>query len=135
MDTVNGLDAQVAAMATDRANVAFLCLGVNDLNGGDMEALQAKVESNIVTVKSYGTKPIYIGPVKCWTDNTGAVEQDKALIRSAIIAGCAAQSCDHIVTYDCPDYLASETADGVHPLLAGAIKLEAHIRPQVEALL
>jgi lysophospholipase L1-like esterase len=122
---MSNLDGQVAAAASDHAGLIIIHMGTNDNDAGDMGALQAKVESNLATLKS--TNPaarIYFANVlPRWTDNSGAEEVDKANIRAAIAAACTAQGVTCWDTYTVPWIDAADTEDGCHPTLAGRYKL------------
>jgi hypothetical protein len=127
------MDAQTLATAGDGANKIILALGTNDNDAGDMVALQAKVESNIVALKSSnpGVSIYYMNLLPRWTNNTGATPVDKSHIRAAIAAACAAQSVTCWDTFTDPWITAGQTTDGLHPTAAG----HAAIATRVLALL
>lgn len=123
------MDAQVAASATDDADVIILELGTNDDNAGNMAALQAKVESNIDILRTTNPRATlyYMGTFPRWTDNTGATPIDKSNIRAAIQAACAAKSVTYWDTYSTPWIDPGDTNDGTHPTAAGHAKIAAQV--------
>jgi lysophospholipase L1-like esterase len=90
-----------------------------------MMALQAKVESNIATLKSSNPNAViyYLNVLPSWTDNTGAVAVDKSNIRATISAACAAQGITCWDPYTVPWITAADTVDGTHMVAAGARKI------------
>ena len=114
------LDGQVAASATDNAQIIIIELGTNDNSAGDMAALQAKVESNIAALKLSNPNATiyYVNNLPRWTDVGGGTPADKATIRAAIIAACASQGITCWDTYTTPWIAAADTLDGVHPNIA-----------------
>lgn len=128
MDHANGgdsimdnMDAQALAAANDDANVIILAIGANDNNAGDMSALQAKYEENIVKLKASNPHAtIYsMNILPVWTDITGTTPVNKANIRTAIAAACVSQGITCWDTFTIPWITAGQTSDGVHPTAAG----------------
>lgn len=115
------LATQIAAGASDNADISFIQMGVNDDNAGNMTTLQGKVESAITTLKASNprTTIYWINVLKTWTDATFATELDKANIRAAIAAGCAAQGVTCIDTYTSPWLTTAQMNDNKHPNAAG----------------
>jgi hypothetical protein len=113
--------ADAAATAGDNADMVLMALGTNDDNATNAATLQAAVESQIQTVRTNNPSAIitYLNVPPRWTDNTGAVPVDKANIRAAIAAGCAAQGITCVDTFSTPWFAANQTLDGTHPATAG----------------
>lgn len=126
---LTGMDSQVAAASADNANIIIMAFGTNDDNGGNMAALQAEIEENIVEIA--GTNPLaliyYLNVLPKWTDNTGVTEIDKSNIRTAVAAACAAQSITCWDTYTVPWIDAADTTDGTHPTDGGHGKVKDKI--------
>lgn len=119
------MDGQTDEAVIDNNEVVIIGLGTNDDNAGDMTALQAKVESNILKLKA-GNPNItiyYMNVLPRWTNVGGSVINDKSNIRAAISAACAAQSVECWDTFTDPWILPSDTQDGTHPTIAGGIKI------------
>lgn len=126
---MNDLDTQAAAAAGDNATKIIIALGTNDNNAGDMEALQAKVESNIIALKASNPNATiyYMNVLPRWTDNTGATPVDKSNIRTAIAAACTAQGVTCWDTLSTPWITAAQTSDGLHPIAAGSQAIATQI--------
>lgn len=126
---ISNMDAQVVAAASDNASIIILALGTNDNNAGDMAALQAEVEENIIELK--GTNPgariYYFNVLPKWTDALGGTSVDKSNIRTAIAAACTAQSITCWDTYTTPWITAADTSDGTHPNASGKAKIVAQV--------
>ncbi len=119
------MDSQTVNAVTVIADVIICFLGTNDDNAGDMGALQAEVEENLLELKTaWPTTVIYYANVlPKWTDSGGLTEVDKSNIRTAIVAACAAQGVICWDTYTTPWIIASDTSDGVHPNASGSEKI------------
>ena len=119
----------VAASATDNADIIIIEMGVNDDNAGDMEALQAQVEAHLVTLK--GTNPhavIYWMFLPAYVSALeGAELSAKDNVRAAVAAGCAAQGVTYWDTMTTPWILPTDTADGWHPTLSGHRKIAGEV--------
>lgn len=127
------MDGQTDAAVIDNNEVVIIELGTNDDNSGDMVALQAKVESNIIKLKA-GNPNItiyYMNVLPRWTNVSGAVINDKSNIRAAISAACAAQSIECWDTFTDPWILPSDTQDGTHPTVAGGVKIWNKIKERI----
>lgn len=126
---MSNLDAQVTAAATDSANLIIIHIGTNDDNAGDMTALQAEVEENLIELKaSNPLATIYVMNVlKRWTAVDGVTEVAKGNIRTAIAAACTAQSVTCWDTYTSTWIDAADTSDGLHPNDAGHAKILTQI--------
>ena len=129
MSATGGMDDQALACASDNSDLIIMGLGTNDDNGGDMTALQAKVESNITALKSSNpnARLAYINVLPRWTDVTGATPVDKSNIRTAIASACTAQSVTCLDPYTEPWILPSDTVEGIHPNASGNTKIWSHI--------
>ncbi len=127
------MDAQTLAAATDNADVIVIALGTNDDNAGNMATLQAEAEENIAELKaSNPNATIYwMNVLPRWTDSTGATPVDKSNIRTAIAAACTAQSITCIDTFSTPWITAAQTADGLHPTVAGHAAIAAQILARI----
>jgi hypothetical protein len=123
------LDTQVVAAAGDEATIIILALGVNDNEGGDMAALQAKVETNILALKTSNPTATlyYMNILPQWTDSGGGTPIDNSLKRAAILAACTAKSITCWDTYTTPWITAAQTIDGLHPLALGHSSIVAQI--------
>lgn len=119
------LDTYVAAAVDDNADVVIVQMGVNDDNGGDMTALQAKVEENLAELKaSNRNASIYWMFLPAYEGTTeGDPLVAKGNIRTAIAAGCAAQGISYWDTLSDPWILPTDTSDGWHPTAAGHQKI------------
>ena len=125
---MTGMDAQVAA-STDDLNIIIIHMGTNDNNAGDMVALQAKVEANIVILKANNPSAViyYMNVLPRWTDVGGGTEVDKSNIRTAIAAACTSKGIACWDTYTTPWIVVGDTSDGIHPTIAGSIKITTEI--------
>lgn len=105
-------------------------LGTNDDNAGNMTTLQAAVESGLTTLKANNPDAdiYWINVLPRWTDNTGGTEIDKSNIRTAVAAGCLAQSITCWDAYGEMGLLASETTDGTHLAAAGQTRLANYVK-------
>lgn len=116
------MDAQVAAAATDDADVIILQLGTNDTSATGM---QAEVEENIVELRASNPRAViyYMNVLPRWTDVGGGTPVDKSAIRAAIAAACAAQGVTCWDTFTSPWITAAQTLDGLHPNDAGHLAI------------
>ena len=126
---MSNMDAQVVSAAGDNARVIILALGTNDTDGGNMTALQAEVEENIVELKASNPNATlyYMNVLPRWTDIGGVTEADKSHIRTAIAAACTAQGITCWDTYADPWIIVTDTSDGIHPTTAGHTKIAAEV--------
>jgi lysophospholipase L1-like esterase len=115
------LDGQADAAANDDADIIIHEHGTNDDNDGDMLALQAKIESNIIKLKASNPRAqqFYLGVLPRWTDNTGATSVDKSNIRAAQQAACIAQGITYWDTFTAPWITPDQTTDGTHLAATG----------------
>jgi lysophospholipase L1-like esterase len=123
----SNLAAQVTASASDNADIIIMALGTNDDNAGNMATLQAAVESGIDTLRgTNAAATVYYMNVLPRTSG------DKALVRAAIAAACAAKSvtCWDTVTDAWIDP-ATDTSDGLHPTAAGYVKIRDRILARI----
>lgn len=120
---------QVAASASDNADIIIVELGTNDYEPGDMTALQTAVETNIAALKiSNPNATIYfLNVLPRWTNSGGGTPVDKSLIRTAIAAACTAQSITCWDTFTTPWITAADTSDGLHPTYLGSRKIAQKI--------
>ena len=118
---MSNMDADVLAAANDGANGIIIALGTNDVDGGDMVALQAEVEENIIELKA--SNPLatlyYMNILPRWTDTGGGTPIDKSNTRAAIAAACLAQSITCWDTFTTPWITSAQTTDGTHLTAAG----------------
>lgn len=122
---IDEMDGQVVAAVDDDNEIIILGLGTNDDNAGDMGALQAEVEENIIEIKTSNPRATvyYMNVLPRWTDVGGGTEIDKSNIRTAIEAASAAQGIVCWDTYSDPWIVPSDTSDGTHPDEAGSLKV------------
>lgn len=125
----SGMDAQTLAAANDSANIIIIALGTNDDNAGNMTTLQAEAEENIDELKASnpGATIYWMNVLPRWTNSGGGTVVDKAAIRTAIAAACAAQSITCWDTFSTPWITAGDTSDGLHPIVTGARKITQQI--------
>jgi lysophospholipase L1-like esterase len=117
------MDTQRTAAATDNADMIILALGTNDNNSGNMATLQAKVESNIDALRvSNPNATLYYLNVLPRFDGA-----DKANIRTAIAAACAAKSVACWDTVTDPWIVQADTSDNLHPTAPGHVKITTQI--------
>jgi lysophospholipase L1-like esterase len=120
------MDADVVLAAIQDADIIILTLGTNDNNAGDMTALQAEVEENIIELKASNTN------ATIYYMNVLPRSTDKALIRGAIAAACTAQS---ITCWDTTGWIdptiGVDTSDGLHPNAAGHAKILAQVQARL----
>jgi len=131
---VASMATQVAAAATDNADVIILQLGVNDDNAGDMAALQVIVQTAINTLRTSNPRATlyYMNILPCWTDSSGTTPIDKSNIRTAIAEACASRNITCWDTFTTPWIDASDTSDGVHPTApAGFAKVTTQVLAQL----
>jgi hypothetical protein len=120
---LDNMDAQVAAAASDNADLLILALGTNDDNAGNMAALQAKVESSIDALRASNPRAtLYYLNVLPRFDGA-----DKANIRTAIAAACAAKSVTCWDPVTTPWIVQADTSDNLHPTAAGAQKIATQV--------
>jgi hypothetical protein len=122
---ISEMDIQTSEAVNDNADIIIIALGTNDNNGGDMGVLQAKVEENIAELKLSNPSATiyYMNVLPRWTDSSGTTVFNKANIRTAIEAACAAQDITCWDTFTTPWINASDTADGTHPNNGGDTKI------------
>jgi lysophospholipase L1-like esterase len=127
---MENFDSETVEASEDDADIIFLALGTNDDNSGDMKALQEKVESNIIALKSSNPRAkIYYLNVLPRFDGV-----DKTKIRNAIIAACANQSIVCWDTYTSPWITDSDTRDHVHPNAKGIAKIAAKVYLKIQLI-
>lgn len=121
------LTAQVASVTGK--NLIVVAMGTNDNNAGDMTALQAAVEAAITNLKATnpGAEIYWMNVLPRWTAVDGVTEVDKANIRAAVAAGCAARGVTCWDTYTTPWIEAADTSDGLHPTAGGQAKIAAEM--------
>ena len=126
---IASLATQVAAAANDNADIIIIHIGTNDDDAGDMGALQAVYEAGIIALKASNSRTtIYaMNVLKRWTNPGGLAEVDKGNIRTAVDAACTAQGITCWDTYTATWIDAADTTDGVHPDVAGIVKVSDEV--------
>lgn len=121
------MDAQTVQAVGDTPNTVIIELGRNDDLMGDMAALQAEVEENLIELKAGAPlRQIYfMNVLPTWT--AGGVPIDFTVIRNAISAACVAQSVTCWDTYTVPWIDFADTTDGTHPTAAGHAKIATQV--------
>jgi len=122
---IDGYADQVAASATDNANIIIIAMGTNDDNAGNMTTLANTFSAGIAALKASNPNAnIYVmGVLPRWTDNGGGTVVDKSNIRTAISASCTANGVTYWDTFTTPWIDAADTSDGLHPIEAGSVKI------------
>lgn len=117
----SGLSAQVTAAASDNASQIIIAMGTNDNNAGNMTTLQATAEAQIAALKvsNPNAQLYWLNVLPRWTNSGGGTVVDKANIRTAIAAACAAQNITCWDTLTSPWITAAQTTDGLLPINAG----------------
>ena len=130
---ISDMATQTAAAASDNNTIMVLALGTNDNEAGDMSALQTELEQNIAILKL--SNPLatlyYMNVLPRWTDTGGLTEVDRSNIRAAILAACTSQSITCWDTYTVPWITSGDTYDGLHPSLAGGVKIWSEIKSRL----
>lgn len=114
------LDAQVALVDANSADVIIIALGTNELST-DSAAIQADMVAQIAAMQASnpGVKIIWSNILPRWTNTGGGTVVDKSVQRAAIVAGCATAGITCWDTFTDPWITATDTTDGLHPNTSG----------------
>lgn len=116
-DYEENLTKQVGEAANDNADIIIIEMGTNDNAAGDMDALQAMVETNLDALKisNPNANIYYMNLLPRWTDTGGGTEVALSTTRNAIKAACIYKSVTCWDTHTDMWIAASNTIDGLHP--------------------
>lgn len=108
--------AQVAAAASDNADLILIQMGVNDNNAGNMATLSGIFETGIDALRLSNPNAIIIdvNVFPAWTDVGGGTPVDKSNIRTALFASCTAKGVTCIDTFTSAWITSAKTTDGKH---------------------
>jgi hypothetical protein len=127
------MDTQVTAAASDNADIIILQLGVNDNEAGDMVALQAELEENIVELQTSNPRATlyYMGVLPIFSGSGAHDPVPKPNIRGAQRAACLATGITFWDTYTDPWISYTDTVDYTHPNAGGHQKILAQIKARL----
>ncbi len=124
-DYAENLTKQVGQAWPENGDTVIIELGTNDANGGDMNALQAKIVEQVALLKVGNPKAriFWLNVLPRWTNNTTGPEVALGNIRTAVASACQAAGITCWDTYTDPWITQAQTLDGTHPTDAGHVAI------------